>query len=132
MFSFKRLSQVALAVRLTRLVVVALLFSIELLTIRSVVAEPGTVGSVERLDPAFDKLLPAEAKLEVIGSGDTWCEGPVGVSDDVNHAHRQMRRIDESLAAVERAAHRTTAGIDPATRSIVISRIFGTVPSGVS
>lgn len=40
---------------------------------------PRTVGSVERHDPALDKLIPANAKLEVIGEGFEWCEGPAWV-----------------------------------------------------
>ena len=40
-----------------------------------------TVGSVERLDPALDKLVPADAKMEVIGEGYAWCESPVWVRD---------------------------------------------------
>ena len=43
---------------------------------------PRTVGSVERLDPALDKLVPADAKMEVIGEGYAWCESPVWVSGD--------------------------------------------------
>jgi gluconolactonase len=38
-----------------------------------------TVGHVERLDPALDKLIPADSKMEVIGSGYAWCESPVWV-----------------------------------------------------
>ena len=40
-----------------------------------------TFGKIERLDPALDKLIRADAKLEVIGTGLTWCEGPVWVPD---------------------------------------------------
>jgi len=40
-----------------------------------------TVGKVERLDPALDRLIPADAKLEVIGEGYKWCEGPCWISD---------------------------------------------------
>jgi gluconolactonase len=36
-----------------------------------------TVGSVERLDPALDALLPAGAQMEVLAEGFTWSEGPV-------------------------------------------------------
>jgi gluconolactonase len=43
--------------------------------------QPRTVGSIERLDPALDKLVPADAKMEVIGEGFEWCEGPVWVKD---------------------------------------------------
>ncbi len=44
-------------------------------------AAPRTVGSIERLDPALDKLVPPDAKIEVIGEGFTWCEGPAWVRD---------------------------------------------------
>lgn len=40
---------------------------------------PRTIGSIERLDPALDKLIPADAKMEVIGEGFEWCEGPVWI-----------------------------------------------------
>lgn len=50
-------------------------------------AEPGaavlpTVGSVERLDPRFDALVPPDAKIEVLAMGFAWSEGPVWVADD--------------------------------------------------
>ncbi len=41
--------------------------------------EPRTIGSIERLDPSLDALIPADAKMEVIGEGYEWCEGPVWV-----------------------------------------------------
>src|SRR3954468_13001097 len=43
--------------------------------------KPKTIGHKQRLDPAFDKLLPADAQMEVIGEGYTWCEGPAWVRD---------------------------------------------------
>jgi gluconolactonase len=55
-----------------------------LAAIRSANAEdksPRTVGSIERLDPALDKLVPAGAKMEVIGEGYAWCEGPAWVRE---------------------------------------------------
>jgi len=33
--------------------------------------------SVERLDPALDKLIPADAKIEQLAEGFKWAEGPV-------------------------------------------------------
>src|SRR3954451_9013775 len=36
-------------------------------------------GSIERLDPALDKLLPADAKLENLAEGFDWIEGAVWV-----------------------------------------------------
>jgi gluconolactonase len=35
------------------------------------------VGSVERLDPALDALVSADAKIEKLAEGFTWAEGPV-------------------------------------------------------
>jgi gluconolactonase len=43
--------------------------------------KPRTVGSIERLDPALDELIRADAKMEVIGEGFEWCEGPVWIKD---------------------------------------------------
>ena len=50
-------------------------------------AEPGpdlvpTVGSIERLDPRFDALVPPGAVIEVIASAIAWSEGPVWVTSD--------------------------------------------------
>lgn len=42
---------------------------------------PKTLGSIEKLDPAFDKLLPADAKIEVLASGFDWSEGVCWVKD---------------------------------------------------
>lgn len=40
------------------------------------------VGSIERLSPEFDKLVPPDAKLEVITDGFAWAEGPLWVTED--------------------------------------------------
>lgn len=40
---------------------------------------PKSMGSLERLDPAFDELVAPDAKLEVLATGHTWTEGPVWV-----------------------------------------------------
>ena len=40
-----------------------------------------TIGSAERLDPALDRLVPQDAKMEIIGEGFKWCEGPVWIRD---------------------------------------------------
>jgi gluconolactonase len=42
---------------------------------------PKTIGSIERLDPAFDKLVPEGAAIEVLGSGFDWSEGVCWVKD---------------------------------------------------
>src|SRR5438067_1526310 len=40
---------------------------------------PKTLGTIERLDPAIDKLIGKDAKLEVLAGGFEWVEGPVWV-----------------------------------------------------
>lgn len=35
------------------------------------------IGSLERLDPAFDALVPRDARIEVLAEGFRWSEGPV-------------------------------------------------------
>jgi gluconolactonase len=37
------------------------------------------IGSIERLDPRFDKLIPRDAVLEKLAQGFEWSEGPVWV-----------------------------------------------------
>lgn len=45
---------------------------------RSLGGEPKykTLGTIERLDPRFDKLVPKDARLEVLAGGFIWTEGP--------------------------------------------------------
>jgi gluconolactonase len=43
--------------------------------------KPKTLGTIERLDPALDKLVPADARLEILASGFIWTEGPVWIKD---------------------------------------------------
>jgi gluconolactonase len=38
---------------------------------------PNSIGSIERIDPAFDKLIPQDAVIEVLADGFEWTEGPV-------------------------------------------------------
>lgn len=38
-----------------------------------------TIGQVVRLSPAFDELVPKDAKIEVLASGFEWTEGPAWV-----------------------------------------------------
>ncbi|MCY7358806.1 MAG: SMP-30/gluconolactonase/LRE family protein, partial [Rudanella sp.] len=40
-----------------------------------------TIGQIVRTDPRLDKLIPKDAKIEVLASGFTWAEGPVWVKD---------------------------------------------------
>lgn len=38
---------------------------------------PAFKGRIERLDPAFDRLVAADAAIEKIAEGFTWAEGPL-------------------------------------------------------
>jgi gluconolactonase len=39
--------------------------------------KPAAVGSIERLDPAFDELVPKDAQLEKVAGRFTFIEGPL-------------------------------------------------------
>lgn len=39
------------------------------------------IGEIIRDDPRFDKLIPRDAKIEVVASGFEWSEGPVWIKD---------------------------------------------------
>jgi gluconolactonase len=41
-----------------------------------------TLGTIERLDPRFDKLIPRDAVTEILADGFSWSEGPVWVPRD--------------------------------------------------
>ena len=41
--------------------------------------ESPTVGSIERLDPRLDAIIPPEATIDVLAMGFAWSEGPVWV-----------------------------------------------------
>lgn len=42
---------------------------------------PEVFGRIDRRDPAFDELIPKDAKLEKLADGFKWSEGPVWVKD---------------------------------------------------
>jgi gluconolactonase len=42
---------------------------------------PKTFGNVDRRDPAFNALIPADAKIEKLAEGFKWSEGPVWIKD---------------------------------------------------
>ncbi len=44
--------------------------------------EVKTIGSIERLDPALDNLISAQASVEIISEGFEWSEGPVWVAKE--------------------------------------------------
>src|SRR5436189_3063262 len=44
-------------------------------------AASGALGTIERLDPALDELLPKRAVIEKLAEGFDWSEGPVWMPD---------------------------------------------------
>jgi gluconolactonase len=42
-------------------------------------AQPQATGSIERLDPAVNQIVPANARIERIATGFKWTEGPVWI-----------------------------------------------------
>lgn len=40
-----------------------------------------TVGSIERLDPIFDQLIPTGAEIELLATGFDWTEGPLWIDE---------------------------------------------------
>ena len=45
-------------------------------------SETKTIGSIEKLDPRLDAIISTDAKIEVLGEGYSWSEGPVWVESD--------------------------------------------------
>jgi len=39
------------------------------------------IGSIEKIDPALDQIISADAKLEIIAEGFDWSEGPLWIED---------------------------------------------------
>lgn len=58
---------------------------IGLLLISSPAFAQRTIGTIERLTPQMDKLVPADAKIEVLADGFTWTEGPVWIGGEDGH-----------------------------------------------
>jgi gluconolactonase len=40
-----------------------------------------TIGTIERVDPAFDSIISKDAKIEIIADSFAWSEGPVWIED---------------------------------------------------
>jgi gluconolactonase len=48
-------------------------------SIKSFAAPFPTFGSIERVDPAFDALVPKDARIEKLAEGFAWTEGPLWI-----------------------------------------------------
>ena len=59
--------------RLARLCIIVL----TLATSRTSAQSTMPIGRIERIDPAFDALVPAGARIEKLAEGFAWTEGPV-------------------------------------------------------
>lgn len=44
-------------------------------------ASADSIGSIERIDPAFDAIVKADAQIEVLADGFEWSEGPLWIED---------------------------------------------------
>jgi gluconolactonase len=65
---------------LSRIVLLALLVApLSLLTLWADDKKPATMGTIERLDPRFDKLVPKGAVIEKLADGFDWAEGPIWI-----------------------------------------------------
>src|SRR5689334_18231392 len=42
---------------------------------------PHTIGKLESHDPRFDQLVAPDAKIEKLGQGFAWSEGPIWIKD---------------------------------------------------
>jgi gluconolactonase len=40
-----------------------------------------SIGSIERIDPAFDAIVKADAQVEILADGFEWSEGPLWIED---------------------------------------------------
>jgi gluconolactonase len=71
-----------------RLRLVSLLFLVLFTMFNTVHAQVSgpkrTLGTIERLQPGFDALVPVGSSLEVLEDGFTWTEGPVWMGDAEN------------------------------------------------
>jgi len=59
-----------------------------------------TIGQIDRVDPALDQLLPADAKIEKLAEGFQWAEGPVWMPKEQQLAFSATR---ENIAYLWRA-----------------------------
>lgn len=58
-----------------------LFLSLFSMSTHNIIAQSKTIGKIDRYDAALDKILDAITKIEVLGEGFVWSEGPVWVKD---------------------------------------------------
>ena len=74
-------------------------------------------GKIDRLDPAFDKLIAPDAYLENLADGWDWAEGPIWIKDggyllnsdisEKQHHQMERRRRQKRFSSSERLHRRT-------------------------
>jgi gluconolactonase len=87
-----------------------------------VAAAEAPPAGVIRLDPALDRIVAADAQVEVLGRGYGWAEGPVWVTADGGY----LLFNDPPNNAMYR--WRSGSGVEPFLRP---SGLQGTVPAGI-
>ncbi|MDP1564445.1 MAG: SMP-30/gluconolactonase/LRE family protein [Pirellulaceae bacterium] len=91
-----------------------------------------TVGSIQRLDPALDEILDSNAKLEVLGQGYGWAEGPIWIPtekrllfSDIPPNRVMQWRADEGVtlyqAGVGFSGESKSGGREPGTNGLMLS-----------
>jgi gluconolactonase len=91
-----------------------------------------TIGSIERLDPAFDAIVPTDAALEVLADGHEWTEGPVWVpalesvlySDIPNNAVYRWSEADGASLWLQPSGYTGTRqrGGEPGSNGLTLDR----------
>ncbi len=73
------------------------------------------IGTIERLDPRFDRLVPRDAVLEKLGEGFKWSEGPiwVGQPGKTIHARGVVGGPTRRMGPLVPAASSTTPRVGP-------------------
>jgi gluconolactonase len=93
--------------------------------------EVRTIGSIERLDPSFDQLVPPDAQIEVLGEGFEWSEGPVWVParqtllfSDIPRNRIMAWRENQGVSVFRESSGYTGqekfAGSEPGTNGLVL------------
>lgn len=76
-----------------------------------------TVGTIDRLDPAFDALVPKDAKIEKIACGFSFVEGP-------------LWRLDGRLWFSDLVANKIRSVTPAGQASVILDQSDGTVSNG--
>ena len=69
-----------------------------------------SIGTVERLDPALDALVPKDAKIEHLATGFNWAEGPVWMREG---AHLLFSDVPENVVYSWKDGAGATPSIEP-------------------